>query len=118
MGSDQRRRAALAGFQDLELVGRVEGVLHRRGEEVVENEQTGLRELVERLVVAVLGPRDVELPEHVVEASVPNRHELPAGCDSERLGDIAFAAVALGDDRQVLARFHLSSGCESGDAVA
>lgn len=48
---------------------------------------------------------------------MPNRHEPPAGGGTERLEDVDFVAAALGDDHQVLARFHPSAGCEIGDAV-
>lgn len=104
LGGEHRRAAPLPGLQYLEQVDRVERVLDRRREEVVQDEQIGLREAVERVAGAPLAARHVQLAEHVVEPRVAHGHRLPAGRDAEGLRDVALAAAALRNDDEVLAR--------------
>lgn len=98
LGRDQCGAPALPCLQYLEEVHRVCRVLHRRGEEVVDDEQARLRELVEGVVEPALGPCDVDLAEHVVEADVAHGEEPAARGDAQGLGQIALAPAALGDD--------------------
>ncbi len=115
---DEGRAAALTRLEDLEEVHRVPAVLDDGGEEVVEDEQVRLGEPVDGVAGALLRARDVELAEHVVEPRVAHREQPPAGGDPERLGQVALAAAALGDDHQVLARLHPRARREPGHPVA